>query len=33
MMISAIKKMLDPSVKVLKRADKLADEVIENAEM
>ena len=28
MMISAIKKMLDPSVKVLKRADKLADEVI-----
>ena len=27
-MISAIKKMLDPSVKVLKRADKLADEVI-----
>ena len=28
MMIAAIKKMLDPSVKVLKRADKLADEVI-----
>ena len=27
-MIAAIKKMLDPSVKVLKRADKLADEVI-----
>ena len=25
MMISAIKKMLNPSVKVLKRADKLAD--------
>ncbi len=28
MMISAIKKMLDPSVKVLKRADKIADAVI-----
>lgn len=27
-MISAIKKILDPSVKVLKRADKIADEVI-----
>ena len=29
MMIAAIKKMLDPSVKVLKRADKLADEAYE----
>ncbi len=28
MMISAIKKMLDPSVKVLKRADKIADAII-----